>query len=244
MAMMATGWRMGGLRMRASSGGRAVTGHGRLATPRRARASLLTARANFRPRGLSSLRQTSPGPNRPLPERKPLGSRRGPRPSVAAMASKPDVGDRIIACVPYLLPLLDGLRYGKFFFREFPQAYVLLAPLQPLIKVYYTLPFASLIVFFGLYYGVVQNYNFSRFVRFQAMQTILLDILLIVPSLIENFLLRDVPKSGLYLQFLISSYNFVFLYLLICFLYGCAANLAGEQARLPGVADAADRQVM
>ena len=93
--MMATGWRMGGLRMRASSGGRAVTGHGRLATPRRARASLLTARANFRPRGLSSLRQTSPGPNRPLPERMPLGSRRGPRPSVAAMASKPDVGDRI-----------------------------------------------------------------------------------------------------------------------------------------------------
>ena len=226
--------------MRASSGGRAVTGHGRLATPRRARASLLTARANFRPRGLSSLRQASPGPNRPLPERKPVGSRRGPRPSVAAMASKPDVGDRIIACVPYLLPLLDGLRYGKFFFREFPQAYVLLAPLQPLIKVYYTLPFASLIVFFGLYYGVVQNYNFSRFVRFQAMQTILLDILLIgkgpprlapprrrrrltrastrlnspnfrndppVPSLIENFLLRDVPKSGLYLQFLISSYS-------------------------------------
>lgn len=150
----------------------------------------------------------------------------------------------MIASVPYLLPLLDGLRYGKFFFREFPQTYVLLAPLEPLIKAYYTLPFASLVVFFGLYYGIVQNYNFSRFVRFQAMQTILLDILLIIPSLLENFLLRDVPKSGAYLQILMSAYNFVWLYVLICFLYGVASCLAGEQARLPGVADAADRQVM
>mmetsp|Transcript_8925 Transcript_8925/g.25466 ORF Transcript_8925/g.25466 Transcript_8925/m.25466 type:complete len:213 (-) Transcript_8925:5-643(-) len=107
-----------------------------------------------------------------------IGSSPRKRGGVVAQA-KPDFGDRIIACVPYLLPLLDGLRYGKFFFMEFPQAYVLLAPLQPLIKAYYTLPFASLVVFFGLYYGIVQNYNFSRFIRFQAMQTILLDILLI-----------------------------------------------------------------
>ena len=41
-----------------------------------------------------------------------------------------------------------------------------------------------------------------------------------------------------------SAYNFVWLYVLICFLYGVASCLAGEQARLPGVADAADRQVM
>ena len=157
--------------------------------------------------------------------------------------AKPDVGDRIIASVPYLLPLLDGLRYGRFFFKEFPQTYALLVPLQPLIKVYYTLPFASLVVFFALYYGIVNNYNFSRFVRYNAMQTILLDILLIIPSLIENFLLRDVPKTGAYMQVLMSFYNFVWLYVLICFLYGVASCLAGEQARLPGVADAADRQV-
>ena len=156
--------------------------------------------------------------------------------------AKPDIGDRIIASVPYLLPLLDGLRYGRFFFQEFPQVLPLIAPLQPLIKAYYTLPFASLVVFFALYYGVVNNYNFSRFVRYNAMQTILLDILLIIPSLIENFLLRGVPKTGGYLQLTISFYNFVWLYVFICFLYGVGSCLAGEQARLPGVADAADRQ--
>ena len=54
----------------------------------------------------------------------------------------------------------------------------------------------------------------------------------------------DVPKSGAYLQILMSAYNFVWLYVLVCFLYGVASCLAREQARLPGVADAADRQVM
>ena len=46
------------------------------------------------------------------------------------------------------------------------------------------------------------------------------------------------------MQFLMSAYNFVWLYVLICFLYGVAASLAGQEARLPGVAEAADRQVM
>jgi len=159
-------------------------------------------------------------------------------------AAKPEIGDRIIASVPYLLPLMDGVRYGRFFFQEFPQFYALLAPLQPLLKTYYTLPFAGLVAFFALYYGVVQNYNLSRFVRYNAMQSILLDILLIIPSLLENFVLRGIPKTGAYLQVTVSFYNFVWLYVLICFLYGVGSCLVGEQARLPGVADAADRQVM
>ena len=35
-----------------------------------------------------------------------------------------------------------------------------------------------LIVFFGLYFGLARNSNLSRFVRFNAYQAILIDILL------------------------------------------------------------------
>ena len=157
-------------------------------------------------------------------------------------SSKPDIGDRVVASIPYLLPLLDGLRYGKFFFAEFPQTLVVLGPLQPLIKTYYTLPFASLIVFFSMYYGIVNNFNFSRYIRVNAMQTILLDILLIIPGLLEQVFFRS-PKSGVGLQLYISFYNFVWLYVAICVAYGIASCLSGEQARIPGVAEAADRQV-
>lgn len=39
-------------------------------------------------------------------------------------------------------------------------------------------PAARLIVFFAVYLGICQNYNFSRYVRYNAMQAILLDIIL------------------------------------------------------------------
>lgn len=40
------------------------------------------------------------------------------------------------------------------------------------------LPTRSLIVFFAIYSGIVNNQNFSRYVRFNALQSILLDIIL------------------------------------------------------------------
>ena len=36
----------------------------------------------------------------------------------------------------------------------------------------------SLIIFFAIYAGIVNNQNFSRYVRFNALQSILLDIIL------------------------------------------------------------------
>jgi len=80
-------------------------------------------------------------------------------------------------------------------------------------------PFASLIVFFALYLGIVNNRAYSRYVRFNGQaravrslalalrlsspraslvrlqQAILLDIVLILPSLLEN--LFRMPSSGL-----------------------------------------------
>ena len=96
------------------------------------------------------------------------------------------VSERLASTVPYLLPLFDGLRYGRFFFQQFPISLLIVEPLAPLIKVYFSLPFASLIAFFALYYGVVQNSNFSRYVRYNTMQSILLDIGLILPSILEQ----------------------------------------------------------
>lgn len=47
---------------------------------------------------------------------------------------------------------------------------------------YFGIPFAGLIVFFGLYMGVVNNQNLDRGVRFNALQAILLDIILMCAS--------------------------------------------------------------
>lgn len=88
---------------------------------------------------------------------------------------------------------------------------------------------------------MVRNPNFSRYVRFNIMQAIVLDVLLIFPDLLER---SFNPRGGLGLDLVMSLDSTVFLFLLICLIYGSSSCLLGQIPRLPIVADAADRQVM
>nr|WP_239651420.1 Tic20 family protein [Neosynechococcus sphagnicola] len=98
--------------------------------------------------------------------------------------------DRIFGAVPYLLPLMDVLiaGYEKPLLHQFPILEVALVPLMPFLQVYsqllFNIPFAGMILFFVLYMAVVRNENLSRFVRFNVMQALLLDIILILCNLI------------------------------------------------------------
>lgn len=152
-----------------------------------------------------------------------------------------DVADRVVAASGYLLPFLDGVQYGRYFFTQFPATQVAFQPLYPLLRIYSSTPFASIAVFFSLYFLVVRNPRFSRYVRFNTMQAVVLDVLLILPNLFEGLFH---PQSGVGLEFLIVFYNSVFLYLVACFLVGSGSCLLGKTPRLPLVADAADAQVM
>lgn len=151
--------------------------------------------------------------------------------------------ERALAAAPYLFPLLDGLRYGRFLFRQYPITQAMVSPLASLAQIYYTVPFASLILFFAIYLGLVQQTDrWSKFVRFNAMQAILLDILLILPGVIESVF--KAPAYGAGLQVYISLYNTVWLFCLATFAAGVfGALVLGKTVRLPLVAEAADQQV-
>ncbi|KAF5832385.1 hypothetical protein DUNSADRAFT_11756 [Dunaliella salina] len=93
-----------------------------------------------------------------------------------------DPGDRVIASLPYLLPLLDSIPFGKFILLQYPFVARALAPLAPLAALYNSFPFAPFVIFLGVYSGIVANQNLPRFVRYNAMQAVLLDILLMCVS--------------------------------------------------------------
>ncbi|GBG63794.1 hypothetical protein CBR_g39575 [Chara braunii] len=152
-----------------------------------------------------------------------------------------DYGDPIIAPVAYFLPFLDGVDYGRYLLREFPFMRKMISPLAPVISVYNSIPFGSFIAFFLLYLAVVQNTRYSRFVRFNTMQAITLDILLILPRLIERLIS---PSSGFAIRLFAIFYNTVFLFLLASFVFGVASCILGKTVRLPLVGDAADQQIM
>ncbi|KAJ6808246.1 uncharacterized protein M6B38_167805 [Iris pallida] len=153
-----------------------------------------------------------------------------------------DPPDRIISAACYLYPFLDGVQYGRYVLAQLPALQAPLAPLLPLVRLFKSFPFSSFLLFLALYFAVVRNPSgFSRYVRFNAMQAIVLDVLLIFPGLIER---SFSPPGGVGLDLVMSMDSTVFLFLWVSLVYGSVTCLLGDVPRLPIVADAADRQVM
>ncbi|KAL8131746.1 protein TIC 20-v, chloroplastic [Apium graveolens] len=151
-----------------------------------------------------------------------------------------DAPDRLISAICYFYPFFDGVQYGKYVITQFTPIQTLLQPLIPAIRVFKSFPFNGFLVFLTLYFVVVRNPNFSRYVRFNTMQAIVLDVLLIFPDLLER---SFSPRDGLGLDLMMSLDSTVFLFLLVCLIYGSSSCLFGQVPRLPIVAEAAERQV-
>ncbi|KAI3717930.1 hypothetical protein L1987_69865 [Smallanthus sonchifolius] len=152
-----------------------------------------------------------------------------------------DGPDRLISAVCYFYPFFDGIQYGKYVIYQFSFLQTLIQPLVPAIRVFKSFPFNGFLVFLTLYFVVVRNPNFSRYVRFNTMQAIVLDVLLIFPDLLER---GFNPRDGIGLDLLMSLDSTVFLFLLVSLIYGSSSCFLGQLPRLPIVAEAADRQVM
>jgi hypothetical protein len=149
------------------------------------------------------------------------------------------VPERIFACLPYLLPLIDGLKFGTFLFQQFPVIKLFFIPLVPVLQLYAAIPFADLIIFFTLYLAVVRNENIKHFIRFNAMQAILIDIILILCGLVLPILIK-----GIQVQFVIETlFNMLFLGVVAAFIYAVVQSLSGRYAEIPPLSDAVYMQV-
>ncbi|KAK4484756.1 hypothetical protein RD792_007350 [Penstemon davidsonii] len=176
-----------------------------------------------------------------LPSKKPIITK---RPIVTAKSKgtdSADAPDRLISAITYFYPFFDGIQYGKYVITQFSPFQTLIQPLVPAIRVFKSFPFNGFLVFLTLYFVVVRNPNFSKYVRFNTMQAIVLDVLLIFPDLLER---TFNPRDGVGLDLLMSLDSTVFLFLLVSLIYGSSSCLLGQLPRLPIVAEAADRQVL
>ncbi|NMG57899.1 hypothetical protein E1H12_05000 [Geitlerinema sp. P-1104] len=157
--------------------------------------------------------------------------------------------DRILACVIYLLPLLESVRYGDYIFNLLPLlATLILVPLSPLLSVYQGIvtafPFAGLIIFFALLFLVVRNTNLSHFLRFNTMQSLILRIALSLLAIVGQLLglpLQAAPTSGNLLATVLA--NLLFLAFFGGSLYAIIQAALGRYPDLPVVSDAAYQQV-
>lgn len=149
------------------------------------------------------------------------------------------VKDRIFACLPYLLPIISALPFGDFLFNQFPELQVILIPLAPVIFIYSKIPLAGLVVFFLLFLLVVRNERIIHFIRFNTMQAILIDILLVLCSLVQQYLLGPLG-ANLVTQTLL---NIVFLGTFAACGYSIVQSLRGLYAEIPTLSEAVHAQV-
>ncbi|GAV92413.1 hypothetical protein CFOL_v3_35792 [Cephalotus follicularis] len=149
--------------------------------------------------------------------------------------------DRLISAVAYTLPFFNSIQYGRFLFMQYPSLGLLFDPLLPLLSLYKSIPYASFVAFFALYLGVVRNPSFSQYVRFNSMQAVTLDVLLVVPLLLTRIF--SPGRVGMGFRVMVWCHNVMFVFSCLCFVYGLVSSLLGRTPYLPFVADAAGRQM-
>lgn len=167
--------------------------------------------------------------------------------------------DRFWACLVYLLPLTSALSLGQSFFEAVPALIPLFMPLFrltgflnqfPLFMPLFLLTgflnqfggFNKVILFLVLFFLVVRNPRIAHFVRFNAMQALLVDIARYIAVLILGLLASLLGGLGLdlMLQALITT---LFLGILAITGYAWFQNARGQYPEVPVISDAAYAQV-
>lgn len=158
--------------------------------------------------------------------------------------------ERILACLPFLVPLLNAHPFGSFLFVQFPPLRWVFYPIELLMPIYRIggggLAIVPLLVFIGLFVGVVRNNRIRHLIRFNAMQSIMLGISLsliltaleligIVGSAVGS------PASGTGL-FLILLFDVLFLGTVGIVGYAVFQSVRGHHADVPWISDAAYAQ--
>ncbi|MBF2064398.1 MAG: hypothetical protein IGS39_08250 [Calothrix sp. C42_A2020_038] len=154
------------------------------------------------------------------------------------------VKDRIFACLPYLLPLVEVVIYGGPLFLQFPPLQLIFQPLIIFSGFYYAiarsfpLGLGGLIIFFALFMLVVRNERLPHFIRFNTMQAILLDIVVILCSILLQLI--GITGNSFAIQTLATT---IFLGIVAASVYSIVQSLFGRYAEIPAISDAVYMQV-
>ncbi|MFM8936940.1 MAG: Tic20 family protein [Vulcanococcus sp.] len=146
---------------------------------------------------------------------------------------------RLLALLAYLLPWSDGLPFGRSLTHVFPALQWLSLPALPVVLLQQGVPFGGFVLFLALYLGVVRNQRVSGFIRFNTLQAILLDIVLVVLSLAFNLVLAPLGDN-----FAVRTLaNTVFLGVLLLVLFAVVECVRGKEPDIPTLSEAVRMQL-
>ncbi len=141
---------------------------------------------------------------------------------------------RFLGLLIYILPWSDALPFGKNLFTEFPWLNWLTLPAIPLLIIEQTIPFGSLLLFFFLFLVVVRNPKIPYFLRFNALQALLVDITVVILSYAFQIVFKPFGPSLI----VRTLSNTVMVSILAIMIFAIVECIQGKEPDLPGISEA------
>ncbi|KAL0044418.1 hypothetical protein WJX82_005391 [Trebouxia sp. C0006] len=151
----------------------------------------------------------------------------------------PNIFWRVAAALMYIIPWIDVIALGREVYHHFPSSIILFLFPGPFVGIYYSSQFAPLVVFFLLFLSVVKNTKLHHFVRFNAMQGIMLDIVVMLFSIVRAYFPAEFRWSAILVTFDMFSWNISMGTIIYCVFW----TLWGKYADVPYVSDSVYMQV-
>ncbi len=151
----------------------------------------------------------------------------------------PSLGERILGILLYLIPWADSLKFGNHLFIKYPYTQIIQIPAIPIIIIERLIPFGNFLLFLLIFIGLVRNSKVSYFLRFNALQSLLINIGIIIVSFIFDILFNPFGNSLIIRTF--SSTLLISLFSIITYcVWSCTQ---GNEPNLPGISQATKIQL-
>ena len=151
----------------------------------------------------------------------------------------PLIGEKILGILLYLIPWSDCLIFGNHLYIKYPFTQIIQIPAIPIIIIERSIPFGNLLLFFAIFVGIVRNNKISYFLRFNALQSLLINIGIIIISFIIEIFFNPFANSLIIRTF--SSTLLISFFAMITYcVWSCTQ---GNEPELPWISQATKMQL-
>ena len=151
----------------------------------------------------------------------------------------PSLGAKILGILLYMIPWSDSLMFGNHLFIKYPFTQIIEVPAIPIILIERSIPFGNLLLFLVIFLGIVRNSQVSYFLRFNALQSLLINIGIIIISFIFEIIFNPFLNSLIVRTFSSTLLISLFSVIVYC-VWSC---IQGDEPNLPGISQATKMQL-
>ena len=151
----------------------------------------------------------------------------------------PSIGAKILGIILYMIPWADCLTFGNHLYIKYPFTQIIQIPAIPIILIERSIPFGNLLLFLAIFIGLVRNTKISYFLRFNALQSLLINIGIIIVNFIFEIIFSPFLNS-----LIIRTFSSTLLFSLFAVIVYCVWSCTqGNEPDLPIISEATKMQL-